>query len=85
MINLDFDSEGRLLGIEVLDASKKLSAIEVGSTELNQEQTQGHDRDHSVGQHRGSKNRHKSHLVVHAEFSVYLDRTESSSLLPRSQ
>ena len=23
-INLDFDSEGRLLGIEVLDASKKL-------------------------------------------------------------
>jgi uncharacterized protein YuzE len=26
MINLDFDSDGRLLGIEVLDASKKLSA-----------------------------------------------------------
>ncbi len=25
-INLDFDSEGRLLGIEVLDASKKLPA-----------------------------------------------------------
>jgi uncharacterized protein YuzE len=25
-INLDFDSGGRLLGIEVLDASKKLSA-----------------------------------------------------------
>ena len=24
MINLDFDEEGRLLGIEVLDASKKL-------------------------------------------------------------
>jgi uncharacterized protein YuzE len=24
MINLDFDSDGRLLGIEVLDASKKL-------------------------------------------------------------
>lgn len=26
MINLDFDSNGHLLGIEVLDASKKLSA-----------------------------------------------------------
>ena len=26
MINLDFDSEGRLLGIEVLDASKMLPA-----------------------------------------------------------
>ena len=26
MINLDFDSDGRLLGIEVLDATKKLSA-----------------------------------------------------------
>jgi uncharacterized protein YuzE len=25
MINLDFDSEGRLGGIEILDASKKLS------------------------------------------------------------
>jgi uncharacterized protein YuzE len=25
-INLDFDSEGRLLGVEVLDASKKLYA-----------------------------------------------------------
>ena len=26
MINLDFDAEGRLLGIEVLDASEKLPA-----------------------------------------------------------
>jgi len=25
MINLDFDADGRLLGIEVLDASKKLA------------------------------------------------------------
>ena len=26
-INLDFDSDGRLIGIEVLDASKKLPAM----------------------------------------------------------
>ena len=30
-INLDFDDEGRLLGIEVLDASEKLSAALLAS------------------------------------------------------
>lgn len=33
MINLDFDEEGKLRGIEILDASKKLSAEILDSAE----------------------------------------------------
>jgi uncharacterized protein YuzE len=34
MINLDFDSEGRLIGIEVLAASSKLSELILSSAEI---------------------------------------------------
>ena len=35
MINLDFDAEGRLWGIEILDASKKLSKDILDFSEQN--------------------------------------------------
>ena len=34
MINLDFDSEGHLVGIEILDASKKLNKKILDNAEL---------------------------------------------------